>query len=106
MVPALGIFPAPNQDPLKWDEYDQDRVFWTTSIVPMAGHIVIERLQCNSNIKVRVVVKGRPQEVSGCTKSTSTDPRDYAVYSLDEFERVVRGRWGKGYCEICAPNQE
>ena len=90
---------------MPWEEYDKDRVFWTTSIVPMGGHIVIERLQCGSDTRVRVVVNGRVHEVPGCTSSNSKNPRDHGICALDEFERVVRSRWDKGFCATCAPNR-
>lgn len=97
MIPALGIFPSPVKDPLPWDTYDADRVFWTTSIVPMAGHIVVERLQCGKgDTRVRVVVNGRVQGVPGC---------DTQGCRLDEFESIVKGRWEKGFCEACAPDR-
>ena len=102
MVPALGIFPEPNKNPLPWDSYDADRAFWTTSIVPMAGHIVIERLECDEETYVRIVVNGRVQPVQGC--DTSSLLGNVGICPLDEFETVVRGRWDTGFCEACAPN--
>jgi acid phosphatase len=100
----LGIFPAPNTSPpLPWDKYDGNRVFWTTSIVPMGGHIVIERLQCpgTQQQQVRVVVNERVQSVPGCEGGVD------GMCALEEFERVVTGRWtGGGFCEVCAPGNE
>jgi acid phosphatase len=108
MVPALGIFPSPRDDPMPWDKYDQDRVFWTTSIVPMGGHVVVERLECGpSDTRVRVVVNERVQRVPGCSELDA--PGGVAgsgVYRLDEFERVVRSRWDQGFCEACAAGAE
>jgi len=97
MIPALGIFASPHDNPLPWDSYDADRVFWTTSIVPMAGHIVLERLSCDEkNNKVRVVVNGQTQVVPGCA----------AECPLEDFERIVTSRWGKSFCEICAQGDQ
>jgi hypothetical protein len=104
VVPALGIFTSP-KDALPWDSYDLDRVFWTTSIVPMGGHIVVERLDCDGTPTVRVVVNGQTQAVSGCDTVINAPPDAYGLCSLDQFESVVRGRWEKSFCEACAPDQ-
>jgi hypothetical protein len=103
MIPALGIFPTSNPDPLPWTSYDKDRVFWTTSIVPMGGHIIIERLQCGEETNVRVIVNGRTHQVPGCPESDSKDPRETGLCGLEQFESVVKGGWEKGFCEVCAP---
>ena len=71
----------------------------------MGGHIIIERLQCGEDIKVRVIVNGRTHEVPGCMKSDSKDPMEMGLCDVGEFERVVKGRWEKGFCEVCAPGQ-
>lgn len=109
IIPALGIFPAPNKHPLPWDTYDSDRVFWTTSIVPMGGHVVVERLDCSrdsqeTDTRVRVLVNGRIQSVPGCMEIDSF--KGTGVYSLDEFEKVVRGRWEKRFCDLCGDGME
>ena len=67
----------------------------------MSGHIVVERLECDSETKVRVVVNGRPQTIPGCDTLLGQN----GICLLDEFERVVRSRWKKSFCENCAPNQ-
>ena len=104
MIPALGIFTSPNKNPLPWDSYDANRAFWTTSIVPMGGHIVVERLQCQKSggdtgnppdIRVRVLVNEKVQGIPGCKGAGET-------CLLDEFERLVKGRWKKSFCETCA----
>lgn len=100
MIPALGIFPSPTDNPLPWDRYDETRVFWTTSIVPMGGHVVVERLQCGKDVKVRVVVNERVQAVPGCDT-----PTEDGICGLEEFERVVKSRWKGGFCETCAPGR-
>ena len=105
MIPALGIFPTSNPDPLPWNSYDKDRVFWTTSIVPMGGHIIIERLECKDDLKVRVIVNGRTHEVPGCTTSKASDPAEVGLCRLEQFVEVVKERWEKGFCEVCAPGQ-
>jgi hypothetical protein len=92
MIPALGIFPSPHPDPMPWDTYDADRVFWTTSIVPMAGHIVIERLNCSDSTKVRVVMNGQTHVIPGCT----------AECPLSDFERIITSRWVTSFCATCA----
>jgi acid phosphatase len=103
IVPALGIFPPPNKDPMPWDKYDAERVFWTTSIVPMGGHVVVERLDCNSDIRVRVVVNGRVQPIPGC--NAPADQAALGICQLEQFEQIVKGRWEKTFCEACAPDQ-
>jgi hypothetical protein len=97
MISALGIFQSPHDDALPWDSYDSKRVFWTTSIVPMAGHIVLERLTCGRQIKVRVLVNGKTHEIPGCKSDND------GMCELDEFETVVKSRWDKSFCEVCAP---
>jgi hypothetical protein len=62
----------------------------------MAGHIVVERLECGDT-RVRVVVNERVQVVPGCDTS--------GICRLEEFENVVKARWGKGFCETCAPGR-
>lgn len=62
----------------------------------MAGHIVLERLQCDTEIKVRVVINGEIHPIPGCST------RDDGTCDLDEFESVVKGRWKKTFCETCA----
>lgn len=100
IVPALGIFPG---DPLPWDTYDADRVFWTTSVVPMGGHIVVERLDCGDT-RVRLVVNGRVQLINDLADSTELTA--LGVYQLDAFTKAVRGKWEQGFCEACANGTE
>lgn len=87
---------------MPWDKMPENYIFYTTSIVPMGGHIVIERLRCGAgHPRVRVLVNERVQPVPGCAPSKEFPD----TCDLAEFERVVRGRWGgKGFCETCAPN--
>ena len=63
----------------------------------MAGHIVIERLQCDSSPQqqVRVVVNERVHSVPGCVGEDG-------MCALEEFERVVKAGWERGFCETCA----
>ncbi len=105
MIPALGIFPTSNPDPLPWNSYDKDRAFWTTSIVPMGGHIIVERLECKADSKVRVIVNGRTHEVPGCTTSKASDPAEVGLCRLEQFLEVVKEKWEKGFCEVCAPGR-
>jgi hypothetical protein len=100
MISALGIFQSPHNNPLPWDSYDSKRVFWTTSIVPMGGHIVLERLQCRSETNVRVLVNGKTHEIPGCESSSI---QQYGLCELNEFERVIKSRWEKSFCDVCAP---
>ena len=65
----------------------------------MGGHIVVERLQCGKDVKVRVVVNGRIQAVPGCGTPTE------GICGIEEFERVVKSRWEKEFCETCAPDR-
>jgi len=97
MISALGIFQSPHENPLPWDSYDSKRIFWTTSIVPMAGHILLERLACGSQTNVRVLVNGKTQPIPGCKSDESE------MCELSEFERVIKARWEKSFCEVCAP---
>jgi acid phosphatase len=103
MVPALGIFPSPHDNPLPADTYDSDRVFWTTAIVPMGGHIVIERLDCGSSgPQVRVLVNERIQSVPGCESAKTLG---VGLCDLNQFETIVKGRWDTTFCEACAPDE-
>lgn len=73
----------------------------------MGGHIIIERLQCGEDTKVRVIVNGRTHPVPGCTESGSkrVDESEVGVCGMEEFERVVSARWDKRFCEVCAPGE-
>lgn len=61
----------------------------------------MERLECFEQIYVRVLVNERVQLVPGCDGTSELGK--VGIYPLDEFERVVRGRWDSGFCEACAP---
>ena len=70
----------------------------------MAGHIVVERLQCagTDEQQVRVMVNERLQSVPGCEGGEGD-----GMCGLGEFERVVKGRWTDGgFCDVCAPGNE
>jgi acid phosphatase len=87
IIAALGITP---DKPLPWDKY-ADRVFWTTSVVPMGGHIVVERLHC-PDPHVRVLVNGRLQSMSW---------DESGIYPLNDFIAQVRGKWNGTFCDAC-----
>jgi hypothetical protein len=101
VIPALGIFPAPNSDPLPWDKYDDKRAFWTTSIVPMGGHVVIERVECDDKTYARILVNGKTHQLTNCPSPM----KNTGLCELSDFERIIKSSWEKSFCEVCAPEQ-
>ena len=63
----------------------------------MGGHIVVERLTCDNDIRVRVLVNEVVQKIPGCHEVGGE-----GIYDLNEFQKVIKGRWEKGFCETCA----
>lgn len=104
MVTALGIFPEDQDDIMRWDKYSKHRPFKSVSIVPMGGHIIIERLQCSETTSIRIIINNRIQEIPNCKLLYPKHNGYKGVYPLVEFERVTRRRWNNTFCEMCDPS--
>jgi len=112
IMSALGIFPEHQASSMRWDKYSKHALFRSSLLVPMAGHILIERLACDDNnhhntvngISIRILINGRVQEIPTCTTLYQRDRRFKGVYPLDVFgERVTRMGRNRTFCEMCDP---
>ena len=109
IITAMGIFPDHQDDIMRWDKYNKHgSIFKSTSIVPMGGHIIIERLECEEQeqdthpASIRIIINGRIQEIPDCIPLHGTDKRYRGVYSLPHFEEIIKRKWNRNtFCEMC-----
>lgn len=104
IISVLGILKDHQRGKdMRWDKYDKHRTFRITSLVPMAGHLIVERLECKDTPSIRILINDRIQEIIDY-KSLTTEKEYKGVYSISDFENSVKGKWSSiTFCKECAP---
>ena len=89
---------------MKWNKYDQHRKFQVTSLVPMSGHLLVERLQCKNTPAIRILINDRIQEIHN-NNPISNRKEFKGIYSISDFENTVKRKWSSQgtFCEKCVP---
>ncbi|KAK9358096.1 histidine phosphatase superfamily [Lipomyces starkeyi] len=106
LVGTLGLFPE--IEPLPPTHVPDNRNWKLSSVVPMGGRVIFERVSCASNIGarrigVRILVNDGVVPVPGCQSETS----DGGICPLDVFVKLVdqKGEEVGQFDEVCGLNE-
>ncbi|KAJ8100913.1 histidine phosphatase superfamily [Lipomyces tetrasporus] len=102
LVGTLGLFPE--VEPLPYTYVPDNRNWKLSSVVPMGGRVVFERVSCvstmsTSSVGVRILVNDGVVPVPGCESET----RDGEICPLDVFVKLVdkKGEEVGEFDEVC-----
>ncbi|KDQ13677.1 hypothetical protein BOTBODRAFT_175390 [Botryobasidium botryosum FD-172 SS1] len=93
---ALGLFREPGGAMLSTTTVDPKRAWVFSRISPFAGRMVVERLRCGGEVKVRILVDDAVQKLEFCEGVTSDGlcPLAAFVQSQSFATSNGNGKWG------------
>ncbi|KAF2154966.1 multiple inositol polyphosphate phosphatase [Myriangium duriaei CBS 260.36] len=95
LVSITGIFDQ--QRPLSATSRNDSRIYISSNITPMRGTIAFERLNCGSNINVRIRLNDAVFPVPSCTSGPGKS------CPLSQYQQLVDSKWktGGSFGSVC-----